>query len=258
LANNAQVERVREDAPRADHYAPLAHRFHVDPRRRGDAVLDALLELASPGETWLDIGSGPGRYALPLALKVGRVVALDPSPGMLDGLRQAMVDHGIVNVEPVDARWPSTAHPPGAFGADVALISHVGYDIAEIGPFLDAMDRAASRRVAVLGWQRPTYHADSLWPAVHGEEREPLPALPEFVMLLLARGRRFGLRRVSIPPITYDSIERALTFGRIQTWVAPGGDKDARLKADLARRLIERDGKLAFDWTPLEVGVVAW
>src|SRR3954454_1869950 len=128
-ANNAQVERYSEQTPRADHYAPLVQRFQVDPRRVGDAVLDGLIALARPGETWLDIGAGAGRYALPLALYVHEVLALDASPGMLDGLRTMMALHGVANVQPWLGRWPY-ADPPHA---DVALIVNVGYDIADIG-----------------------------------------------------------------------------------------------------------------------------
>src|SRR5918996_1441570 len=83
-ANAAQVERYREQAPRADHYAPLVQRFQVDPRRQGDPTLAALAGLARPADTWLDIGAGAGRYALPLALHVREVLAVDASPGMLD------------------------------------------------------------------------------------------------------------------------------------------------------------------------------
>src|SRR6266699_2253966 len=68
-ANAAQVERYREQVRRADHYAPLVQNFQLDPRRQGDPTVDALLALARPDETWLDVGSGAGRYALPLALR---------------------------------------------------------------------------------------------------------------------------------------------------------------------------------------------
>jgi SAM-dependent methyltransferase len=253
--NAAQVERYREAAPRADHYAPLVQNFQVDPRRQGDPTLDALLALAQPGETWLDIGSGAGRYALPLALRVGEVVALDASPGMLDGLRAGMAEHGIGNVRPLAGRWPLTELPR----ADVVLIVNVGYDIADIGPFLDAMEQAATRLcVAALFTRRPTWAADALWPAVHGEARVPLPALPELLVLQVARRRVFDLRVIETPPTAYDSFEAALQFARIQTWVQPGSAKDARLQALLRERLVERDGRLAYSWEPGLQGVVTW
>lgn len=254
-ANAAQVERHREQTPRADHYAPLVQNFQLDPRRRGDPTLDALLTLAQPGETWLDIGAGAGRYALPLALRVREVLALDASPGMLEGLRAGMVEYGIANVRPLAGRWP-LPDPPRA---DVALIVNVGYDITDIGPFLDAMEAAATRLcVAALFARRPTWAADALWPAVHGEARVPLPALPEFLALQLARRRMFEARLVETHPQAYESFDAALNFARIQTWVAPGCAKDARVQALLRERLIERDGRWAFSWDPPLHGIITW
>ena len=50
--------------------------------------------------------------------------------------------------------------------------------------------------VAVLLEQPPPTEADRLWPAVHGVERAALPSLPEFLALLLARGRLFEVQLV--------------------------------------------------------------
>lgn len=254
-ANRAQVDRYREAAPRADHYAPIAADFRSDPRRAGDPLLDALGALVDPGDVWLDIGAGGGRVALALALRAREVIALDPSAGMLAVLRDGMAEHGIANIRIVEVRWPVAPPPP----ADVALISHVGYDVEQIGPFLDAMEAAARRLcVAVLCWRRPTWAADALWPDVHGEPRAPLPALPEFLTLQSARGRIFEVRTVEVPPISYPSLDRALAFARVQTWVAPDGVKDRRIQALLRERLVDRDGRLAFDWNPVPVGIVTW
>ena len=140
-ANREQVERFREVEDGADFYGGIATMFRDDPRRQDEPALDALRALARPEDNWLDIGAGGGRYALPLALLVREVIGLDPSAGMLGVLRQGMSDHGISNVRIVEARWPS-ADP---IRADVAMIAHVGYDIEEIGPFLDAMEAAAER-----------------------------------------------------------------------------------------------------------------
>ena len=83
------------------------------------------------------------------------------------------------------------------FEADVALIAHVGYDVEAIGPFVDAMETAAGRLcVAVLMEQVPAAAANPFWPPVHGEERVPLPALPDLLELLEARGRRPSVERI--------------------------------------------------------------
>ena len=140
------------------------------------------MALASPSEAWLDIGAGAGRFALPLARVIREVIALDPSTGMLDGLRAGMAESGIANVRVISGRWPADAD---GLAVDVALIAHVGYDVEEIGPFLDAMEGAAGRLcVAVLMDQAPAALANPFWPEIHGEERVPLPALRELVALL--------------------------------------------------------------------------
>ena len=253
--NREQVERVREDPERADHYALIATVFRADPRREDEPALAVLRSLVRPGERWLDIGAGGGRYALPLALLAGEVIALEPSDGMLGVLRDGMAEHGIANVTVRQARWPMA----DSVEADVALIAHVGYDVEAIGPFLDAMEVSVRRLcVAVLLWRRPTWAADELWPIVHGQARATLPALPEFLALQLARGRPFELRLVEHVPTSYESIEQALTFARMQTWVRPGGEKDRVLQALVAERVTERDGRYAFSWEPATLGIVTW
>jgi SAM-dependent methyltransferase len=254
-ANRDQVDRLREVRDGTDRYAPVASMFRTHPHRTDEPLLDVLRSLARPDETWLDIGAGGGRYALPLALRAREVIALDPSQGMLGVLRERMAEYGISNVRVVEARWPTAE----AIRADVAFIAHVGYDVEQIGPFLDAMEGAALRLcVAVLLNRPPPWTIDQLWLAVHGEPRADLPALPEFLTLQVARGRAFEVRLADATSPTYDSVESALGFARHQTWVQPDGEKDHRLRIALAERLIERDGRLSFSWEPLPVGVVTW
>src|SRR5436309_1347422 len=82
-ANRDQVERFREVGDGADFYAPIAAMFRADPSRQDEGALNALRQLVRPEETWLDIGAGGGRYALPIALLAREVIALEPSEGML-------------------------------------------------------------------------------------------------------------------------------------------------------------------------------
>jgi SAM-dependent methyltransferase len=256
-ANAEQVDRFAEQRSQ-DHYAPVASRFRVDPRRTDDPSLDALLTLARPDESWLDVGAGGGRYALPLALAVREVIAVDPSQGMLEVLREGTTEHGIRNVRVVEGRWPAAAADP-SLRADVAFIAHVGYDVEQIGPFLDAFERSARRLcVAMLFWRRPTWAIDRLWPAVHGVERALLPALREMVTLLMARGRPVRVQLVESPAGSFESVEQVVGLARHQTWVRPGSEKDGKLEAVVRERLTEHDGRFAFEWTPSQLGLVTW
>ena len=149
--NRDQVDRHREVPDGPDFYGPVTGLFRADPRRTDEpAARRPPGALSGPGITvWLDIGAGAGRYALPLALHVREVVAVEPSDGMRAALAELMDEHGIANVRVVADRWPPEPGSPEArLRADVALIAHLGYDIEAIGPFLDAMEAAAERAAA--------------------------------------------------------------------------------------------------------------
>ncbi|MFC7070104.1 class I SAM-dependent methyltransferase [Halobaculum lipolyticum] len=97
------------DGPRfdstAEHYA--RHRPGYD-----DAVIDHLRERFSldggegggdsgSGSSVLDLGCGTGELAVPLAPHVDEVVAVDPSPAMLDAVRARATETGVENVRTV-------------------------------------------------------------------------------------------------------------------------------------------------------------
>ena len=264
IANREQVERVRE-VPDGDFYAPVRSLFRADPTRTDDTVLAALLAQVQPADRWLDVGAGAGRFALPIARALaatgGSVVALDASPSMLESLAEIAAEHGISNVRTVEARWPPNAGSELAGeGADVILIAHVGYDVADIGPFVDALEAAARRIcIAVMMERPPASAADPFWPLVHDQARDRLPALPEFLELLRARGRLPRVERLANESRVFDSRATLGGFVRRQLWIDPGGPKEARFQAALETLAVQVDGGWAIaDRTPNEIGVVSW
>lgn len=260
-AHHDQSARVRETPEAVDFYAPVAQVFVADPRRTGDEVLDHLLALARPGDAWLDIGAGAGRYALPLALRVREVVALDPSPTMLAALREQAAEHGIANVREIEARWPVDPLSGPSPTGDVALIANVGYDVEMIGPFLDAMEAAAARLcVAILADGSPGAMAHPFWPPVHGEPRIDLPALEELIGLLRARGREPRVVRLPRPRRAFPNREDLVRWLQNQLFLEPGSAKDATLAREIEPRLeVNADGSVQLaGWAPTTTGVVSW
>jgi SAM-dependent methyltransferase len=254
-ANREQVERLKETEPPADYYAPIAAMFCAYPKRTDEPALEILRSLVEPEDTWLDIGAGAGRYALPIALLAKKVFAIEPSAEMRRVMGREVAEHRMINIDAIDARWPDLSPPP----ADVALIAHVGYDIEKIGPFLDLMERTASRLcVAVLQASPPTSTVERLWREIHGEKWCALPALPEFLTLLLSRGRLFELRLTERKSWGYSDFDEALRFMYRQLWVSPESAKGEHLRKILPDHLQEKDGKLALNWGPLALGIVTW
>jgi hypothetical protein len=259
-ANRDQAERLRESTT-DDHYAPISSLFVADPRRTDEPALEMLRAMTTADETWLDIGAGGGRYALPLALRVREVVAVEPSPGMRRALRAGIDEHGLTNVRVVAGTWPEALDQLGPLpAADVSLIAHVGYDIEEIGPFLGGMEAATRDRCVAIHTDRsPASVADAFWPLVHGEERVALPALPDLLALLHARGCETEVVRVDRSPRSFESVDALAGFLRRQLFITEGGDKDRHFRSVLADRVTQRDGAWTLADRPTGfIGIVTW
>lgn len=74
---------------------------------RQQQVLRFLAECGVPlsGSKILDIGCGPGNYAIPMAAEAEGIWALDPSPTMLEVLKERMAVRELSNITPVLKTW---------------------------------------------------------------------------------------------------------------------------------------------------------
>lgn len=254
-ADREQVERVRERAEGDDFYAPVASAF--SPGRRESLEWPAIAAFARPDDTWLDIGAGGGRFAVPLAGIVERVVAVEPSQSMRDTMAAAAAEASRTNIEVVDAYWP----PEGwSEMADVSLAAHSTYDIGDIAPFLDAMERFTRRTcIAVFGCRARGAQLADLFLAVHGEPMATLPSLREFVALLGARGRRYEVRTVGSGETRERPrpAEEAYAAARRLLWLAEGSEKDARMRALIDEWYGTPEGVALPSMRPW-VGIVSW
>ena len=230
-AHDAQTERVRPPSASEDFWDTLASSFREDPRRSDDPVVERLAEWVRPGTTVLDVGGGAGRYALPLAVRGAAVTVVDPSPSMIEALRQAANDAGVSDLGVVEAGWEEADVEP----ADVVFCANVVYFIADIEPFVRRLAERARRRAAILAYMKaPPSVASPLWEPVHGERRIDLPALPELLPALWEMGIHPNVEM--FPPSArrlMPSREAAAGWARRLLWVEPGSEKDLRLEAAL-------------------------
>lgn len=59
------------------------------------------------GDSLLDIGCGPGMFAIPFSKRVGKVYGMDASAGMLKRLADKAAESDIRNIETLQADWES-------------------------------------------------------------------------------------------------------------------------------------------------------
>jgi hypothetical protein len=143
---------------------------------RGDYALRVLEAIGPALQTCrdaLDIGAGCGVLSIPLARRLERVTALEPTPAMAQGLQAWARDEGLTNITVVEAAWgevPMARH-------DLVLCAHVGGLLRGDSPFLREVARVARRLVVLVRDAPATQHDDKfffseLYPALLGRPYE--------------------------------------------------------------------------------------
>ena len=206
--------------------------------------------------TVLDVGSGPGRFALALAPHVREVTAVDPSPAMLRILARQARSRGITNVRRVQGRWEEVDVAP----ADVAFSSYVLPLVADAPRFLARLDAAAGRRAWLyLGAFSADAVFDPLWRHFHGAPRKPGPTYLDATAVLREMGIQPRVEVVEVPSRTaFATVAEAVKEYRDQL-VVPDTRAARRELADLLGSwLVRRDGALRPPLRSLPAAVISW
>lgn len=102
-------------------------------------ALEILADQLAPGARVLDLGGGPGRYAIELARRGHRVVLADLSPELLEVARQRVAAAGLPGVESFDV----------VDAADLGRYADGSFDaVIAFGPFYHLVGDAERRRAA--------------------------------------------------------------------------------------------------------------
>lgn len=109
----------------------------------------------------LDVGCGGGAATMALAHRLRAAVGVDQSTAMLDVFIQEATARGL-EARSVAGTWPAVAINAGK--ADLVVCHHVAYNVSDLGPFVTALDAAASRRVVMeLTLTHPQTSNAALW-----------------------------------------------------------------------------------------------
>ncbi|MFA4861537.1 class I SAM-dependent methyltransferase [Methanoregula sp.] len=122
------------------------------------------------GSRVLDIGAGPGTYAIPLSKRGCNVTVVEPSPVMREMLEARIKKERIKNITVIPKRWEDVV--PAELGAPFdAVIASFSLTMMDMEEALGRM-HACSKGTVHLYWflTSPTWakvNAD-LWPLLHG------------------------------------------------------------------------------------------
>ena len=220
----------------------------VEPfRRRTEAALaeppspsaQRALEALPEGGSVLDVGAGAGAASLALVPRVGRIVAVDPSEEMLAAFTELAAGAGVAS-ETVPGSWPDVA--PTVRPADVVVCHHVLYNVADLGPFVRALDDHARARVVIeIPTEHPRAWLNDLWKRFHDLDRPDRPTADDAESALIELGIPVKREDWVAPPGKGTSREEAVAFTRQRLALPP--ERDEEVAEALGDRLFERDGE---------------
>jgi len=123
-----------------------------------------------PESTILDIGSGPGVLAVPLAKKAKHVTAIDISSVALKHLTERARKEGLSNITCLNQKWEDIELGKDVTQHDI-IISSYALTMLDLTEALSKMNKVAKRAVYIFEAAGQKYwHYLALWPKVHGEE----------------------------------------------------------------------------------------
>lgn len=201
------------------------------------------------GSSVLDVGAGPGTLAIPLARSGCRVTAVEPSPGMVECLRDNVKAEGLDNVRIIPKRWEDVdAEKDLQAPYDVVTASYsLGFD--DLRAALQKMNDVAGRCVYIF------WFADmkSPWQQTYGDIWERLydvkpraDGQPNIVFNLLTQMGIFTNVEVFREEMTsrFAGLDEAVADQKYGLNLATP-EQEAVLRDYLSGRLQPEDGKYA-------------
>ena len=187
---------------------------------------DRAREVLTKDSSVLDVGCGGGIAAFALVPPAIRVIGVDQQAEMLD-MFAANAAKRSVACDTVEGLWPSVAGIAPV--ADVVTAHHVVYNVADIAPFVQALDDHARRRVVLeLPDWHPLASMNDAWRHFWGLERPSGPTPADLLDVLAQLG--IDARREQWTGVmrAEPSVEQATRFMRIRLCLPASRDDEVR------------------------------
>jgi SAM-dependent methyltransferase len=260
-ARLAEMERLQpgRGAVGADYWDSRAKRFASRmsvATAAGDPFYRRLRKATNRRSTVLDVGCGPGRFALTLAPHVAAVTAVDPSGGMLDVLRRQARSLGLANVSCVHRRWEDAQVAP----AEVAFSSYVVTLVPDAARFLRKLDASATDRAFLyLGAYTADAIMDPLWRHFHGRSRKPGATYLDAADVLRELGLKPTIEVVEVPSrVRFTSVADAARDYRDQLCLPDTAEIRKELRGLLGHWLVRRGDALGAPLASVPAAIISW
>jgi hypothetical protein len=207
------------------------------------------LESLAAGGNVLDVGAGRCAMSLPLRPPAQRIVAVDSSPAMLEN---SPADVTILG------RWPEVAAQAGR--ASVVVCGHVLYNVADLMPFVTALNDAAAHRVVVeITRSHPRNRSleRELWRHFWNLERPEVPSWEDAVAVMHEAGIESNVERWESQQRGGSSnLDELVSWMRQTVCLDPARDDEVR--AIVLQYAVERDGLWRLSPEPRALVTLWW
>ena len=246
LESWAIPDRILAQAPESPWIHPVSM-FTVDDDIAASHSHDVARAALPAGGSVLDVGSGGGRASLALVPPAGLLVAVDHQQGMLDAFTAAAERRGVAT-RTVLGDWPAVADEVAE--CDVVVCHHVAYNVADIVPFLKALDERARHRVVLeIPQVHPLSGMNPLWKQFWDLDRPVRPTADDLAAIARALGFDVHLdawqdeswgARVTLPD------DERVRFARVRLCLTE--DRDAEVAAALIAQSDAQPRQVATLW----------
>ena len=145
-------------------------------QERPDPLLDFVIESIDSNTTVLEIGSGNGRWTIPLAKKAGAVTAVEPDREMLVLLRENLNNSG-VNIRIIESPWEEAETETH----DIVVCAHSMYTTPDLASFVRRMEQHAGK-TCYMAIRMPPVNGviGELTKIIHGQSHDSANAVVAF------------------------------------------------------------------------------
>jgi ubiquinone/menaquinone biosynthesis C-methylase UbiE len=239
LASRLTDDNYYDQEERAESY-DKSENIRTDGERR--------VTLLDPDPSWsvLDIGAGPGTLAIPLARRVRRVTAVEPSRPMIRCLEKHLAEGQLCNVRIINSRWEDVSLEEA--GRHELVIASYSLNFEDIGEALRKMNRLASQRVCLYWFAGVTSWEEvrmDLFPPIYERKYSPYPKINIIYNLLYDWGLYPDVEvlQQTAFPRNFADYHEALSYLKSTLNIA-GRDHETLLHNYIEDRWRQEDGSL--------------